>query len=256
MDLQTVTAALNRLYTKAPHLPRPDDIATTIIDAYRRRSAATDSPHPMGRVLWALWPIGAEAGARRGHAVTVGAIQAEVAQAIAARNLDARSQWLILGMVKAADALPSLPQPRPNRLADNGLAVSHPGTLDQALAVGLFSAWRAGHADGAERAFSLFLDAVIDLIGHERLSTTFLTAELPALALLDEIGYTSYRVAELDRENPAGGPAMADHPTPRPARPAGSRGFRGTRGRDPDTLLPMHQPRFPGTGPGRPGPGR
>jgi hypothetical protein len=256
VDLQTVSAALDRLYTKAPHLPRLDDMATTILDAYRRRSAATDGPHPMGRVLYALWPIGAEAGARRGHAITVGAIQAEVAQAIADRNPDPRSRWLILGMAMAADALPSRPKPRRYGLADKGRMVAYPATLDQALAVGLFSAWRAGHADGAERAFSLFLDAVVDLIGHERLSTTFLAADLPALALLDEIGYGSYRAAELDREHPTKRQPRADQPTPAPGRPAGSSSFRRLRGLDPDRRLPMHQPRRPGTGPGRHGPGR
>jgi hypothetical protein len=210
----------------------------------------------MGRVLCALWPIGAEAGARRGHAITVDAIHAQVTQAIAQRNPDARSQWLILGMVEAADALPSRPQPRPYGLVDNGRVVAHPATLDQALAVGLFCAWRAGHADGAERAYSLFLDAVVDLIGHERLSTTFLTADLPALALLDDIGYGSYRAAELDRENPADRPTTAGRPTPRHRRPVGYSSLLGLRRLDPDRWAPMHPARRKGTGPGRHGPDR
>ena len=78
----------------------------------------------------------------------------------------------------------------------------HAEDIEQALKFGLRDSWNAGHFDAAERAFGQFVDAVIDLVGLDRLVTTFLTPSLPAYALLDEIGFLAYRAAELDRDNP------------------------------------------------------
>ena len=255
MDLATVTQALDALYQRAPHLPRRPDLAQTVLDAYPE-DLPENAWHLTG-VVAALWPIGAAAGAERGHALTVGAIRGELAQALADPSPDARGRWVVMGMAKAADDLPAAPDPS-QRPGVAGPLIGDPRRLDQALTIGLGNSWVAGHRAASDAAIGRFAADVDDLVGHERIATTFLTPSLTAEMLLDEIAYAAYRAAEADREHPA---ARQDRhqptqPQARGARPTASRAFVALRRLDPHRRIGTGPTARPSTGPGRPGPGR
>jgi hypothetical protein len=241
MDLASVTRILDTFYERWPFLPRPSDLAATIVNAH-------GAAEPASTIVMMLWPVGGRAGAVRGHAITVGAIRGELAQALADPSPDERGQWLVAGMARAADEMPGVPDPsRRYTVPKAGALAGHAEDIEQALKLGLRDSWNAGHFDAAERAFGQFVDAVIDLVGLDRLVTTFLTPSLPAYALLDEIGFLAYRAAELDRENPL--PKRAEQ-----VKPEASRAFRTPRARHSSIRIAANQGRS--TGPRRTGPGR
>ena len=251
MDLTTIEAALDELYRRERHLPRPHGLAQTVLNACHEDPPG--SAWYLSGVVAALWPIGAAAGAAQGHAVTVGAIRGEVAQALADPGPDGRGRWVVMGMVRAADDL--APGPDPDRrygVLDAGQLVGDPRRLDQALTIGLANAWRAGHFDATGRVLQLFAAAVIDLVGHERLVTTFLIPTVTGEILLEEINFAAYRVAEHDREHPA--PQFTQQQ--RAARPAAARAFGAVRRVDPHRRIPTNRHARPSTGPGRTRPGR
>ena len=160
-----------------------------------------------------------------------------------------------MGMVRAADDL--APGPDPDRrygVLDAGQLVGDPRRLDQALTIGLANAWRAGHFDATGRVLQLFAAAVIDLVGHERLVTTFLIPTVTGEILLEEINFAAYRVAEHDREHPA--PQFMQQQQQRAARPAAARAFGALRRVDPHRRISTNRHARPSTGPGRTRPGR
>jgi hypothetical protein len=258
LDLTAIEQALDALYAKAPHLPRPDGLAQVVLDAYNDRSDPPDSPCRWAGVVAALWPIGAAAGAERGHAVTVGAIRGAIALALADPSPDPRGRWVVMGMASAADDLPDRPNPVRRYGASNFEILDQQQTLVQTLAVGLNNSWRAGHNHATERLLGRFVDAVVDLVGQERLVTTFLTPTLPAYALLEEIGFAAYRMAEADREHPATrtSQAQAAQMQTRAIRPAVSRAFVTVRRTNPHRRAPFNYRPRPSTGPRHAGPGR
>ena len=100
MDLASVTRILDTFYERWPFLPRPSDIAATIVNAH-------GAAEPASTIVMTLWPVGGRAGAVRGHAITVGAIRGELAQALADPSPDERGRWLVAGMARAADEMPA-----------------------------------------------------------------------------------------------------------------------------------------------------
>jgi hypothetical protein len=255
MDLTTIERALADLYARAGHLPRPDGLAQTVLDAYNDSALGPDSPWRLAGVVAALWPLGAAAGAERGHTVTDAAFRNQVAEALTDSSLDARGRFVVMGLVQAADNLPPGPDPtRRYNVADAGVAGGDPRDLPMALRLGLANSWTAGHRDAADRVIVRFWADVVDLVGHERLTTTFFVAELPAYAALEEIEFAAYRCAELDREDPTPQPARsAEPPTD---RPNAARAFVAMSRVDPARRIPTKPHIRPSTGPGRPGPGR
>src|SRR3954470_6915659 len=109
MDLTTIEAALADLYAGAAHLPRPDGLAQTVLDAYNDNTSGPNRPGRLAGIVAALWPIGAAAGAQRGHTVTVAASRQQVADALTDTSLDARGRFVVTGLVHAADNLPPHP---------------------------------------------------------------------------------------------------------------------------------------------------
>jgi hypothetical protein len=255
MDLTTIEQALADLYETAGHLPRPDGLAQTVLDAYNDNTLGPDSPWRLAGVVAALWPCGAAAGAERGHAVTVAAFRNQIAEAFTDSSLDARSRFVVMGLVQAADNLPPGPDPtRRYDVADAGVAGGDPRDLPMALCLGLANSWTAGHRDATDQAIVRFSANVVDLVGHERLTTTFLAAELPAYAALEEIEFAAYRSAELDREDPT--PQRAPAAEPPTDLPNAARAFVAMGRVQPARRVPTKPPIRPSTGPGRPGPGR
>jgi hypothetical protein len=215
-DHVTVKRILDALYARAGHLPRSRDLVQVVADAL---ASGLDGVVP------ALWPIGAKAGAERGHAVAAAGLRDEAAAALRDPSLDGRGHWVVAGMLQAACELPPNPDPGPSYTAgDAHGVVGHQNTLTQAVTVGLVNSWRAGHFDAAERAVGRFMHAVVDLIGAERLATTFLAPALPAYALMEELGYRAYRRAQADRENPSPLNGRGDHAKPRARAPSPGRG--------------------------------
>jgi hypothetical protein len=259
MDLTTIEQALADLYTTAGHLPRPDGLAKTVLDAYNDDTLGPNSPWRRAGIVAALWPIGAAAGAQRGHTVTIAAFRDQVAGALTDTSLDARGRFVVTGLVQAADNLPSSPDPsRAYNAAQAGVMDGHPRDLPMALRLGLTSSWMVGHRQATDRAIARFHTDVVDLIGPQRLSTTFLVAQLPAYAALEEIEFAAYRSAEADREDPSPHPVRTAEPptTLRTARPHAARGFVPIGGVDPARRFSTKTHIRPSTGPGRPGPGR
>ena len=253
MDLGTIEQALADLYTRERHLPRMDGLAQTVLDAYHDPALVPNSPWRLAGVVAALWPIGAAAGAARGHTVTIAALRDQVAQALDTPSLDTRSRWVIMGMVRAADNLPAQPTPtRAFNVAHAGDMAGDSATLAQALKIGLANSWLVGHRDASERAVVRFAVDATDLVGQERLTTTFLTPRMPAYAAMLEFEVAATRVAERDREDP---PPAPSHALPG-GRPNASRAFVALRRVDPARRLPSTSVLRPSTGPGRPGPGR
>jgi hypothetical protein len=226
-DWVRIIRILDGLYARAGHLPRSHDLAPAVAEALASG---------LDRVLAALWPIGAKAGAERGHAVAAAALRDEAAAALSDPSLDGRGRWVVAGMVQAAYELPLGPDPvRTYAVDDAHGVVGHQNTLTQAVTVGLANSWRAGHFDAAEQAVGRFIRTVVDLIGPERLATTFLAPALPAYALMEELGYRAYRRAEADRDNPSPLNDRADHAKPRARSPSPgrARGFGVLRRIDP-----------------------
>jgi hypothetical protein len=249
MDLTTIERALADLYAHAGHLPRPDDLAQTVLDAYNDNTLGSNSPWRLAGVVAALWPVGAAAGAARGHTVTVAALRDLVAQALDNPSLDARSHWVIMGMVRAADQLPAGPKPtRAFNVAHAGVMAGDSATLVQALKIGLANSWVVGHRDASERAVVRFAVDVTDLVGQERLTTTFLTPMMPAYAALLEFELAATRVAERDREDPP--------PEPSHASPGGRPNACRHAPRRPGPTAPLHisHPSLDRPWPGRPWP--
>jgi hypothetical protein len=198
---RTAAVVLDELFERNPHLPRPPDLVHTVVTAHNE--PADGQPGGLAGVVVALWPIGAADGARCGHAVTLKAVLDVVARIRTAELPDARARWVLAAFAEAALELPAVADPQRTYPAPPVLAsgTSLAG-LRNAVEIGLANAWRAGHHDGTTRLLNAFDAAVEDLVGHERLATTFITAALPAHALLEEINYLAYRFSERDRENP------------------------------------------------------
>jgi hypothetical protein len=202
MDLDTVRRILDNVLAQAPHLPRPASLAATIHTTYHQDAQAQPAAR-LAAVVAVLWPIAAVAGASRGYTIAAAALRTESAKALADPNLDARGRWVVAGLKAAADQLPPQPRPAPTRPPTTIGRVRDPETgLRQALAIGLGHAWRSGHDHACDQAIAGFLAAAVDLIGEQRLATTFLLPTLPASSLLDELGYLAYRAGESDREHP------------------------------------------------------
>jgi hypothetical protein len=252
MDLTTIEAALADLYASAGHLPRPPGLAQSVLDACNDNRLG---PNRLAGVIDALWPIGAAAGAYQGHRVTVAVFRDQVAQALTDTSLDARGRFVVTGLVQAADNLPPGPDPaRTYSAATAGSAVGDPRNLAAALRIGLANSWTVGHRDATDRVIRRFHTDVFDLVGHERLTTTFLVAELPAYAALEEVEFAAYTAAELDREQPASQPARTNEPAR--TRPHAARGFVPIGRVDPARRTSTRPRIRAATGPGRPGPGR
>jgi hypothetical protein len=161
----------------------------------------------------------------------------------------------MIGLVQAADNLPPGPDPtRQYGVANAGPAGGDPRNLAAALTIGLANSWTVGHRDAADQAIVRFSADVVDLVGHERLTTTFLVAELPAYAALEEIEFAAYCSALIDREDPTPQPARAAEPPT--DRPNAARAFVAMSRVDPARRIPTKRLIRPSTGPGRPGPGR
>jgi hypothetical protein len=255
MDLTTIEEALADLYATAGHLPRPDGLAQTVLDAYNDNTLGPNSPWRLVGIVAALWPIGAAAGAQQGHTVTVAAFRDQVEQALTDTSLDARGRFVLTGLVQAADNLPPGPDPkRSYSAAQAGVAGADPADLPMALRLGLANSWLVGHRDATDRAITRFHTDVFDLIGHERLTTTFLAAELPAYAALEEIELAAYRSAEFDREDPSPQPARTAEPPTERLHTA--RGFVPMSRVDPARRITTKPHIRSSTGPGRPGRGR
>jgi hypothetical protein len=227
VDRATVARILDGLYAQAAFLPRPDELVQVVVDA---------SESGLDGVVAALWPIGAISGAKRGLGVAAAALRDETAGAFGDPSLDARGRWVVAGMVEAVRELAASPHPeRCYAVEDSHGVVAYQNTLAQAVTVGLVNSWRAGHFDAADRAVSCFMHAVVDLVGPERLATTFLAPALPAYALMEELGYRAYRRAEADRENPSTVGGQGDHTKPLARSPGidRARGFAVLRRIDP-----------------------
>jgi hypothetical protein len=230
MDLTTVTQALDELLEHRPHLPRPPGLERTVLAAW------TNAPHlrpgapdgPMAAVVAVTWPIGAEAGALRGHLVATTAIRDMVLHALTEPVPDPDGRWVIWAAAHAADNLP----PAPNTAEVTGRAngrhqwVGAMEDLDVALALGLGNGWLAGHRDAAQRLVDQFADHVVALVGVERLTTTFLNVHTTGDDVVRAIETAAFHAAERDQ----------DHPPPLPRQvPVPNRGPAGR------AFTPLHQ---------------
>ena len=214
MDLRTVTAALDRLHQQQPHLPGPDGLARAILTAWDTVTAQP-STSPNGRMLavvTATWPVGARAGAQRGHRVAADAIRQMLAHALADPPGGADGRWIVWAAVKAADNLPPAPElGEVTTRADGHLPWIGPGeNLDVALTLGLSCGWLAGHRDATTRLVEHFSDHITDLVGPDRLTTTFLNAHLTGDDVLRAIETFAYHTAERDQTNPPPDPTRPD----------------------------------------------
>src|ERR1700738_4600262 len=99
MDFTAIAAAMDDLYRRFPHLPRRDDLAQIVLDAYNDPTLPPDGPSRLPAVVAALWPIGGAAGAERGHTVMVAAIRGEVAQALEDPALPTGARWGVMNFV-------------------------------------------------------------------------------------------------------------------------------------------------------------
>jgi hypothetical protein len=204
----TVGAVLDELFQAMGHLPRPHGLVQLIVDAHNR---PTDGqPAALAGVIAALWPIGATAGAQRGHTVTLAGLLDALARIDISALPDARSRWIVRGFRHAAYDMPAAADPHRTYQAPLGddltVVVS---AVKPAVEFGLANSWRAGHFKATTALLEAYGDAVDDLIGQDRLTTTFLTAQLTAHALLHEVDLLAYRFADCDREDPAGRPDPA-----------------------------------------------
>lgn len=207
MDLAHVTDALNELYSRCRHLPRASGLAQVVLDAW---VGAPTGPipglpdGPMGAVVRATWPIGAKAGAQRGHRVAGDAIRAIVADALRQPLDDPRAKWIIWSVADAVDNLPAEPDTREvlDRADGRYLWAVEADDLDIALAVGLDNGWRAGHRDATQRLVDQFAEHVTDLVGAQTLTATFLNAYITGDDVVAGIQIAAYHAAERDQENP------------------------------------------------------
>jgi hypothetical protein len=253
MDRTAIVAALNELYDDFPYLPRRDDLAQIVFDAYHDPCLPPDSPWRLPAVVAALWPIGAAAGAQRGHTVMLAAIRGEVTQALEDPTLTTDARWVVMNFVRAAEDLPTGPDPtRDYSVAPAEGVLDYQQRLAQAITVGLGNSWQSGHNRAAEEVLTAFADKVVELVGHDRL-TAPLIPTLTGDGLLDEIAFAAHEatVADLDGPSP-----RAARPTPPAKRTAAARAFAPLRSLDPAHRTQPIAGYKPQTGPGRPGPGR
>jgi hypothetical protein len=257
LDVRTVTPVLERMLREQPHLPRTLGLAQLIVDAHNRPTGGG-----LAGVAAALWHVAAADGAQRGHAVTLAALLEQIGRINVTAMPDARGRWLALAFQHAAIELPTGPD---SRRAYPPPAFLFPATtvegLRTALNFGLAHGWRSGHHQATESVLQAFGEAVEDLVGEERLITTFLVPDLPAHALLEELQYLAYRAVEVDREHPGerSDPhitvAAAVAPFLTATTPVGSPAFRAPLRRLARDQPPPRRIR-PAQGPRRRGPGR
>jgi hypothetical protein len=255
MDLRTVAAALDELLEHRPHLPRPVGLEQVVLTAWTSATPTSpDTPHGHTEaVIRATWPLGARAGADRGHRIAVAAIRDLVAHGLTddgGPNPDGR--WVLWACAQVADTLPA--RPDTTEVAGRVLGfhqwVGDADDLDVALALGLGNGWLAGHRDATDRLVEHFAAEVTGLVGAETLTTTFLNAYITGDDVVFAICTAAYLAAEHDQTAP---PAAARTPN---RAPVGARAFTPLRHINPAT---RHRPNTappPPSGPFRTGTSR
>ena len=254
MDLFTVAEALDELLHHRAHLPRPAGLEQMVLDAWT--SAQPTSPDtPYGRtesVIRVTWPIGARAGARRGHQVAAAAIRDMVGHGLGTDVPNPEGVTMLCACAQVADTLPAQPDATEvaERMSGHLHWVSATDDLDVALALGLGNGWLAGHRDATDRLVEHFAAEVAGLVGARRLSTTFLNAHITGDDAVFAICAAACLAAERDQTAPP--------PTPRtPNRtPAAGRAFTPLRRVNPTTRNRPNIGPPPPSGLGRAGTGR
>jgi hypothetical protein len=257
MDIATVTQALDELRRYRPHLPQPDDLARRVLAAWTGSApTSSGSPNgPMAAVVAVTWPIGAQAGAARGHQVAAAALRDMLAHALSDLPADPDGRTVIWAAALAMDRLPAAPDTAEVTQRAHGRLqwVGDTDDLDVALALGLGNGWLAGHRDATQRLTERFADHVAELVGAQKLTTTFLNANLTGDDVVRAFETAAYHAAERDQDHP-GSP-----PRPNAARsgPAVSRAFPQLRLVHPQDRNTPNTNRNPPSGPDRPaGPAR
>jgi hypothetical protein len=256
MDLTEIDQALDELYRQHPHLPRPEDLAAIVHDAWTG-SPPTTPATPHGRtnaVIHATWPIGAALGAQRGHQVAATALRDMVGEGLAAGDVPNPEGVELLALCAlVVDELPT--QPDTSEVTDRiqGLWqwVGTGDDLQVALAVGFGNGWLAGHRDATDQLVECFETRVTNRVGADTLTTLFLNVELTGQDLVAGICAAAYLSCERDQTTPVppdGRVLDRDRPAGRP--------FIGLHQIHPTTRnRPKSEPPPPAN-PGRPGPSR